>query len=92
MTDGIELDNNFELKLDLNPDEGMRKQADLNLMNQKTFDLVQTIQKYGVSSSEKQQAFDDIKQLSQLIEIKRNQFITLKEGELKMFLSGLINE
>jgi len=25
MTDGIELDNNFELKLDLNPDEGMRK-------------------------------------------------------------------
>lgn len=89
---GIEVVDKHELVLNEEADEGQKRQAELQLINRRTFDLVQKIQKAGVPRKEKQEAYEEIQNINRNLDAKMEQFMAVKDRQLKKNLIQGVHE
>ena len=62
------------------------RDAELKLINKRTFDLIQTIQKGSGSKKDKMEAYSQIQEINRNMDAKLEQFMKIKDKNLKKTL------
>lgn len=70
--------------------DGRKREAELQLINQRTFELVQLIQKGSTSKKDKLEAYSQIQEINRNLDAKMEEFMKVKDRQLrKVLLQGI---
>ena len=88
----MQLSGKAELMQVIDVPEALLKKAEIQQINNKTFELIQLIQAPHKNKEDKMQAFDKLKLLDRSLETKMTECMRIKDRELKKSLIGQIVE